>query len=510
MFKHTIYFIFAILFVSIANAQSGFQDIESYKFNIKLSDLSDSIFVKSTIKGNTTRNSVVLNLSSNMYIDSITISDIAIDYNRVLDSVFVKISNNNFNFDIYYRGIPKDGLIIGKNKYGERTFFGDNWPNRAKHWLSVYDHPSDKASIEYIVNAPSKYIVVANGNKISNKIIDNRVIYHYKSSYQLSTKLMVIGVAEFETQILQKSPYLIVSHVYVKDKLEALYDYEIAPQITSYFEKLIDRYPFDKLYNVQSTTRYGGMENAGCIFYDENSIDGKRSNEDLLAHEIAHQWFGNSVSEKNWNHVWLSEGFATYLENMYMENKYGKEKLKEIMEHEKWKVLNFKSRFPFKILVPSTVIDPNTMLNAYSYQKGAWLLHMLRSEVGDEIFIKVLKEYYNKYKYSNANTSDFVAITELVAKKDLKSFFNPWLYSYHLPKYEIKWKYSEGKINGKIVQTQKDVIFTNTVEVLLKLNNGKTVLRRIKITDKETSFIIKSSTLPIKIEIDPYNKILKL
>lgn len=319
---------------SLMSQTANKQDVISYNFDIRVSDDNDSIYVLAEIKSKSEKD-LILNLSPNMTISNCSDSTKELKFERNDDLLIVHTNKGLNTIKLQYAGIPSDGLIIGKNKNGKRTFFGDNWPERARNWLSVYDHPSDKATVEFTVHTPKKYQVVANGKLI--RIKENGLFhsYHYKTSYPLSTKLMVVGVAEFEKQILQKYPYEISTFSYPEDKMKLFYDYEVAPAICSFFEKTIDKYPFDKLYNVQSTTKYGGMENAGCIFYDENSFDGQRNNEDLLAHEIAHQWFGNSLSEKDWRHVWLSEGFSTFFENYYMLKKYGEEFYNDILDREK-------------------------------------------------------------------------------------------------------------------------------------------------------------------------------
>ena len=511
-----------ILFLFFFNPIIGFsqniknldQNIEHYKFNISVNDLNDSIKVKSVITGTTNNSIVYVNLASNMKVDHILSSDSTLlNYTHISDVIKINTNKPNYSFNIFYSGVPEDGLIISNNKFGNRTFFGDNWPNRARKWLSVYDHPSDKATVEFIVKSPIKYTVVANGNNLG-QVIDNDIkTSHFKTSYEISTKIMVIGVAIFETQKLQESPFVISSYVYPENKLEALYDYAIAPQIVVYFESLLGKYPFDKLYNVQSTTKYGGMENAGCIFYSEYSIDGKRTNESLLAHEIAHQWFGNSVTEKNWEHVWLSEGFATYMENMYMEHKYGDIRMKEIMNNERLRVLNFKSKFPYAQVVPTTVADPNTMLNAYSYQKGAWILHMLREKLGDKVFLEAISSFYSKYKYSNANTNDFINICEDVYGSELNSFLSPWLYYYQLPKYNLTWNLSENNIiKGKLEQIQEDankVLFTNDVEIKIVYSDNTEEIKTIKIDSEKVKFEFTLNKSPVSILLDPNNKILR-
>lgn len=504
------YTLIALLFIasSYSIAQNRVQDIQNYKFNITLSDNTDSIYVSSEITGTTTNNIVIVNLDDAMYIDGVTSNNKEVSFNRENDSLYITTNSNKFSVNVSYRGIPKDGLIIGKNKYGDRTFFGDNWPNRAKYWLSVYDHPSDKAKVEFIVNAPKKYTVVSNGKLIQKKSSGLNSTFHYKTTHEIPTKVMVIGVAEFVEKITKKSPFKIKSFVYPQDKFIALKDYSIAPQVTTFFESMLGRYPFDKLYNVQSTTQYGGMENAGCIFYDEHSVDGKHTNESLIAHEIAHQWFGNTLSETDWNHLWLSEGFATYLENVYMENKHGKDTLIYSMAKGRSYILKYKDKYPNRVLVPKKVDNPVTMLNAYSYQKGAWVLHMIRKEVGDDVFFKILKDFYSKFKYSNANTSDFISIADNSSETDIKLLLEPWLYSSDLPEYKLEWKFENGKVMGEIIQTQEGSLFLNNVYLLLDYTNIP-VLKKVSIGSKDQSFEFESSTSPLSIELDPRNYILK-
>ncbi len=508
MLKSFILTVLIFITYSISIAQNKSQDIYNYKFNITLSDSTDSIYVESEVIGVTTENKVVLNLDNSMYIDSITSNNQILDFNRISDSTYISIPSDKFSVNIFYRGIPKDGLIIGKNKYGDRTFFGDNWPNRAKYWLSVYDHPSDKAKVEFIVNAPKRYTVVSNGKFIKKTTSGLISTYHYSTTHEIPTKVMVIGVAEFIQKIVQKSPFKIKSFVYPQDKYIALKDYSIAPQVTTFFEGMLGRYPFDKLYNVQSTTQYGGMENAGCIFYDEHSVDGKYTNESLIAHEIAHQWFGNTLSETDWNHLWLSEGFATYLENVYMEKKYGEDTLIYLMDNARLSVLKYKNEYPNRVLVPEKVNNPIIMLNAYSYHKGAWVLHMIRNEIGDDVFFKKLKDFYSKYKYSNASTSDFIDMFSKDYGKDIKLLLEPWIYSNFLPKYEVKWKFEKGKVSGNIIQTQEGSLFLNNVYLLLDYPNTP-VTKKVSISSKNQSFEFESSTFPLNIVVDPHNYILK-
>lgn len=331
-------------------------------------------------------------------------------------------------------GIPDDGLIISKNKFGERTFFADNWPNRAHHWLPCNDRPDDKASFEFFVTAPARYRVVANGQKEKEETTGNGSKQtHWSEPVALSTKVMAVGIARFAVKTYADSPkdIPVSAWVYPKDSTKGFTDFAVAPLMVRFFSDYIAPFPYSKLANVQSTTIFGGMENASCIFYDEKLVTGDRSSESTVAHEIAHQWFGDMASEKSFAHLWLSEGFATYFAHLWFEKKYGKEAFYEKLEESRVKVIDFmkESNHP---VVDSTA-DLMSLLNANSYDKGAWVLHMLRNEVGDESFQQIVRSYYNQYKGGNAETRDFEAVADAISGKTLHPFFNQWLYQPGIP-----------------------------------------------------------------------------
>ena len=204
-----------------------------------------------------------------------------------------------------------------------------------------------------------------------------------------------------------------------------------AAGILLYFDSLIARYPYRQLNNVQSTTMFGGMENAGNIFYDEQAIASPESIEALIAHEIAHQWFGNSVTEKSFAHLWLSEGFATFLTNYYIRSRYGEDSFTIRLNNDAQKVRQFLSRTPLPVVDHQSKFM--SLLNANSYQKGGLFLEALRRTVGEEKFWKGIRNFYAAYKYKNADTNDFKTVMEDAADTSLTALFTNWLYSTHLP-----------------------------------------------------------------------------
>ena len=405
-------------------------------------------------------------------------------------------------FEIEYHGIPADGLIISKNKYGSPTFFGDNWPNRAHNWLPLVDHPGDKAICEFIVTAPQRFQVVANGEQLEESDLGNGLrLHHWKSQVPIPTKVMVIGAAEFAISYVQEYKNIpISSWVYPQNREAGFYDYALAVPVMEFFEQNIGPYPYAKLANVQSKTRFGGMENASNIFYSEGSVSGKRDSEELIAHEIAHQWFGNSASEADWPHIWLSEGFATYFAALYMENTYGKEKMKEIMKQNREIVL---SRGPDEAVVMKNIPNLMALLNANSYQKGGWVLHMLRYKIGETNFWKGIQEYYTTFKHSNAKTEDLRKIMEKASGQDLSAFFQQWLFRKENPKLEVSWSFDQvsKEVQIEVKQVQGGEAFHFPLEVSLKTPKGA-LSQELIISKTQENFRIPSTQSPESLILD--------
>jgi aminopeptidase N len=420
-------------------------------------------------------------------------------------------ANETRTFHIFYKGIPADGLIISENKYKDRTFFGDNWPNRAQHWFACVDHPSDKATITYLVEAPAHYNIIANGAFKFEKIIDgNQKQVKYETEHPIPTKVMVIGVGDFVKEKVPNNLGIeLSSWVYPKDKKDGFYDFALSKDILLFFTAHLGAYPFEKLANVQSTTRYGGMENASCIFYDEASITGNRSCENLIVHEIAHQWFGNSASEEDWEDLWLSEGFATYLTNIYILETKGEDIFLKQMAKDRERVIRFYSTKQTPI-VDTITTDLNELLNTNAYQKGAWVLHMMRNEVGDSLFWLGLNNYYQIYKYSNASSEAFIQSMEKTSGKDLSLFLNQWLKSGGHPQLNILQlaSYNELELVLEINQMQNENPFDFQLEIEIQYENGATETQSVRVHQKTEKMILPITGKVKSWKIDPKVKLL--
>ncbi|MGB0403385.1 MAG: M1 family metallopeptidase [Salibacteraceae bacterium] len=499
-------------------------DIKNYDFVIEISELNDTIIGVTTIQLVVKQpiQELVLDLHNvnkegkGMMVNDVYLDNKLVDFKQQEEQLIIKnaFDKNNKEIQIFYRGVPQDGLIISENKFGDRTFFCDNWPNRAHHYIPVIDHPYEKATSSFSIVAPLRYQIVSNGTlKESTNLQNGKRKTQWVSEQELPTKVIVFGAAEFA---MEKSGTVgaipVYSWVYPQERKNGFYDYALAVEILDWFENKIAPYPYQQLSNVQSKTRYGGMENAGCIFYHENSIDGNRGSEDLFAHEIAHQWFGNSASEADWHHVWLSEGFATYLTEVYKQETKGEEAFQKGMLKAKQRVLAFEKKYPGTATIDTSIVNLNQLLSPMTYQRAAWILHTLRGVVGEDAFWNGVRNYYNKFEYSNAMSNDLKEELEKASGKDLGLFFNQWLYQPGMVKMEMNWKYNEKKKELTIELVQpKGNWFVCPAQFKIEFEgNMPAYITKVKVIDEyRTSLIIPLEDAPKSIEFDPYNNILR-
>jgi aminopeptidase N len=493
-------------------------DILHYRFAVEINDDNDSIQGNAEIELKMLRDSRTISLDlvsgngtgKGMKVLEVKDSDRAISYTHIHDTLEIDFGGIAKKGDvrkirILYNGIPADGLIISKNKYDHRVFFADNWPNRAHNWLPCVDHPADKASVDFIINAPEHYQVISNGLPLEETTLPNHIKQtHYRETVDLPTKVMVFGAADFAVNYPGDIDCIPVSSwVYPEDREKGFYDYALALEILPFFISNIGPYAYRKLADVQSKTMFGGMENASAIFYAENSVEGGRKSEALLTHEIAHQWFGNSATEKNWQHIWLSEGFATYMTHLYLEHKYGKDTLLKRMKTDRDQVIAFSKKRNTPVVDTSVGSHLIQLLNANSYQKGGWVLHMLRRKLGDLLFWEGIRKYYSRYAGHNADTEDFREAMEEASGKDLKSFFKQWLYTGGQPLLNLEWKYKENTSQLMIsIEQLQNSLFEFPLEVAIE--SGKEInLQSLMIKERKTIVNLTVKTKPAKIILDP-------
>ena len=525
MIRLYVFFSFCV-FSALVSAQVNYKpdpsvDIIHYEFNIILNDTTDMIDGTALIDINFKEmvTSFEFDLKNiNSFGKGMKISDLSFNGSGVkwvhsnnkvkITPVIPPAKGSSCEVIIKYSGIPADGLIISKNKFGSRTFFADHWPDRGSCYLPVVDHPSDKATVDFIITAPSHYEVVASGHLVEFSDLPKEMkLSHWKEEVPLPVKVMTFAAADFSVQlagIVNNVP--VWTWVFPENRKEGFYDYSVAVKPLAFYSNLIGPYSYEKLADVQSKTIFGGLENAGCIFYAENSVTGLGKAEGLIAHEIAHQWFGNSVTEADWHHIWLSEGFATYLTSVYNETNSGKEKFTEDMKFARDRIIRSFERSPAPV-IDTTNTNLMRLLNTNSYQKGAWVLHMLRFKLGEDQFWKGMRLFYERFRNGNAVSDDFRKTMEEVSGKDLKNFFYQWLYIAGQPDLKIQTKAGKKKRTSDITIVQsQDYLYSFNLDIRLKDSDGIRTIS-VPVSEKTTKITVKAKP-DAELTFDPDVKLL--
>jgi aminopeptidase N len=493
-------------------------DAIHYRLQLTLTANSDEVQGETAILfqfNNTGVKEITLDFAG-LTVDAVTEAQHAAQFTHTADKLKIALAGNYQRGDrctltIKYHGRPSDGLIIRKNKYGDHAFFADNWPNRAHHWFPAIDHPYDKATAEFIVTAPADYDVIANGRLLEKTSLQNgRELTHWRAETPIPTYCMVIGAAQFaiiNAGNVQRdgADVPVFYYLYPKDRDRGVNDYGRVAQIVEFFSNLVGPYPYEKLALVQSSTRYGGMENASNIFLAEDAF-----NEHLNAHEIAHQWFGDSVTEADWHHLWLSEGFATYFAHLFTERFEGRDKFVQQILADKASYLRQYEKDPRPIYDPA-ITDLMKLLNANNYQKGGWVLHMLRRVMGDAKFFAGIRDYYRTYRDRNALTEDLQRVMEFHAGQPLGWFFRQWIYEPGYPILDATWRWDEQakELRVRVKQTQAQTVFRLPVE--LEFGTEKTAKREVlQLNEREQQFTFKLDAKPSRVALDPDDWILKV
>lgn len=530
-------FFMLLALLTIVHTVTGFTghdsvqiDIQHYAFQISISDQSDKIKASADILLMLTDahvEDVVLDLAdqqsftdgSGMKVLKVSKDGRKLNFTHKNHKLRIALNetvskDQLISLTITYEGVPADGLIISDNKYGDRTFFADNWPNRARHWLPTVDHPSDKATCEFIITSPVHYQVIANGilREVSNVKAglshEELKTTHWVNRAPIPTKAMAFGAARFAILYADQFKNIPVEYwVYPEDREAGFTDLEPAMGILQFFHQKISSYPYEKLAHVQSNTSYGGMENASNIFYNENVFNGKNKLETLIAHEIAHQWFGNSVTESGWQHIWLSEGFATYFTHLYIEYTYGRDSMAARLKEDKEHIFSYYLKSSETAVIDTVTTNLSKLVNANTYQKGGWFLHMLRYKLGDDIFWKGIRTYYEKYSHSNADTDDFRRVMEKCSGQSLTTFFQQWLKTPGHPYLKGHWKYSGigRKLTIDLEQAQQTgTLYDMEVQVAIHYKNeDQPEIFTINIREKKNRIELKLKKSPKKVILDP-------
>jgi aminopeptidase N len=417
-------------------------------------------------------------------------------------------AGDEVTFTIAYHGAPANGLRLIENIHGERTAFSENWFHNARQWLPMIDHIADKATAEFIITTRAEYQVIANGTLVEQLDLPGGLRRtHWSQATPISSWLYTIGVAHFVTRYGPTVRGVQLSFwAFPQDTDKGLSALERdARGCFEFFSDRIGPYAYDKLAHVEAAGMGGGTEHASSIFYGEKGVAAGNA---PVVHETAHQWFGDSVTESDWNDVWLSEGFATYFTLLYAEYAGGRDAFVDGLRRSRNVVLRFEASQPNTPVVHANFneADETGPNNRLVYEKGAWTLHMLRDLIGTDAFWRGIRLYYQAHMNGLASTAALRASMEQASGQDLAWFFGQWLTRSGVPAIDATWSYDPAakliRVTIKQVQTAEPYRLQLGVGVV-QAAGGRPRVQQVQVMGRDTSITIPADAEPESLVLDP-------
>lgn len=377
-------------------------------------------------------------------IDQLTVNGTDASFERAGRELKITLSEplsegSAFTVAVTYSGVPGEGVpdyyadfAHGWSRYDNGVFVASE-PNGASYWFPVNDHPLDKATYTFAITVPNAYVVAANGLLQQVEESGDVTTYRWISSYPMASYLATVNIADYAIQTMDGPDGLPIRNYFPTDLSEKLIPiFSRVPDMIAYFEEIIGPYPFEAYGAVVADTNLPfALETQTLSLFGRQVVVGDGGAETTISHELAHQWFGNSISLANWKDIWLNEGFATYASYLWWEHISGSTAFDQILINV-YEDLADSANLAGRYVPPGSPV-PRQLFNGGVYQRGAWTLHALRLRVGDETFFNLLRAYYERYQYANATTADFIYTAELVSGQDLTELFNAWLYAERIP-----------------------------------------------------------------------------
>ena len=436
--------------------------------------------------------------------------------------VLLTEEHSHLTLTIEYEAYPKKGLYFVLPSKEKPNIIPQVWSQGEteynKYWFPTFDYPNMKIKSEVVLEVPKGSIGLSNGKLIRHEEKENWSIWHWKMDKPHTVYLVAVAIGQFDfkTDDYNGIPLAYYVPKGMGDLIENSFDK--TKDMMKFFEEFIGvKYPWDKYYQVcVSEYMYGGMENTTLTILTDYTLHDDLAHEEydsysLVAHELAHQWFGDLVTTKDWANIWLNESFATYLEALYIKHlRGGDEFIENLLRKLETYLLEYNSKYARPIAYRLYKYSEE-MFDRHSYQKGALVLHTLKNIVGEEKFREILKEFLERYKFSNADTEDFRKVVEEVVGRDMEWFFDQFIYNAGHPILTISYSWDPGEkvVKIKVKQSQKEDSWEAyrlplDVEVVTE---KRRIRKTLWISEREEVFYIFVDGKPEAVYFDPEFKI---
>ncbi|MBD3288397.1 hypothetical protein GF337_06295 [candidate division KSB1 bacterium] len=459
----------------------------------------------------------------------------SMDVDFEADSEIVRIElpkefslQDTLDIRISYFTIPERGIYFNLPTSEDPKIpfqiFSHSEPIDARYWFPCYDQPDDKLTSEVIVTVDSQFTVLSNGKLVSKKINQKtgEVTFHWYQDQPHVTYLISFVIGEYEVIHDQFRDIPLQYYIYKKNPGDALICFEKTPVMISIFEKLYGmKYPWNKYAQVVVYDYVSrGMEHTTATTLTDKIIHDRRTyidinNDGLIAHELAHQWFGNLVTCESWKHIWLNEGFATFSEILYEEQARGAEygQYEVILQQQFY--MEMESTDFYQPVIYDMYLHPEDMFNHVAYHKASLVLHMLRHVIGDSLFYRGLQDYLRTHSFQSVESIDFIKIMEQTTGDSLSWFFDQWLNKGGYPQFnvEYEWQTQSNLVELRVRQTQSDStgmvpVFKLPVDFEIVTRNE--VIKETRWTrSRSDTFHFQVTAQPKMVRFDKQNAILK-
>ncbi len=396
------------------------------------------------------------------------------------------------------------------------------WPEGARHWFPCFDFPNDKVTNELIATVKNDFKVLSNGKlvKVTEDNENNTKTYHWSQELPHSTYLIMMAAGPFEV-IEDSLGSLPVNYwVYKKDVPDAMRSFRKTPEMIDFFNKTFGfNYPWAKYDQVCIAGSGGGMEDTSATTLGHATIHDERAEQDfssegLVAHELAHQWWGDTITERTWSHVWLSESFATYSEYLYARHDRGEEEGAVNLLGKKNSYLREAHNEYIRPMVFNRYNNPRNIMDSHSYPKGATILHMLRFVMGDKPFFRSLQHFLEKHSFQAVDTYDLMKAVKESSGQNLDWFFEQWIFKPGHPVFNISYQWNEStrKLKLRIIQTQDTstgVPIYKTPVIIGIVMPEERFSKKLWIRGKENEYVFGVKQKPLMVRFDEGNHLLK-